>query len=52
MMKSAQRWWHSIVEIGAVVLVVLVAKGAVAEPFYVPSASMEPTLLIGDALVA
>ncbi len=33
-------------------LVVLVAKGAVAEPFYVPSASMEPTLLIGDALVA
>ena len=36
----------------AILLVVLVAKGAVAEPFYVPSASMEPTLLIGDALVA
>jgi signal peptidase I len=31
---------------------VLVAKGALAEPFYVPSASMEPTLLIGDALLA
>ena len=33
-------------------LVVFVAKGALAEPFYVPSGSMEPTLLIGDALLA
>ena len=32
--------------------VVFVAKGALAEPFYVPSGSMEPTLLIGDALLA
>ena len=33
-------------------LAVFVAKGALAEPFYVPSGSMEPTLLIGDALLA
>ena len=33
-------------------LVVFLAKGALAEPFYVPSGSMEPTLLIGDALLA
>ena len=36
----------------AIVMVVFVAKGALAEPFYVPSGSMEPTLLIGDALLA
>ena len=34
------------------VLLVLVGKGAVAEQFYVPSPSMEPTLLIGDMLLA
>ena len=33
-------------------LAVFLAKGAIAEPFYVPSGSMEPTLLIGDALLA
>jgi signal peptidase I len=52
MFKSLLRWSTSLVEIAAVLLVVMVAKGAVAEPFYVPSPSMEPTLLIGDALVA
>ena len=39
-------------QLAAIVLVVFVAKGAIAEPFYVPSGSMEPTLLIGDALLA
>jgi signal peptidase I len=50
--SMARRWGGQIAQIAAIVLAVLVAKGALAEPFYVPSASMEPTLLIGDALLA
>jgi len=45
-------WRGQIAQLAAVVAVVFIAKGAIAEPFYVPSGSMEPTLLIGDALVA
>jgi signal peptidase I len=45
-------WRGQVAQFAAIVAVVLVAKGAIAEPFYVPSGSMEPTLLIGDALVA
>ena len=41
-----------IVDIVSIVLVVLAAKTAIAEPFYVPSGSMEPTLQIGDELLA
>jgi signal peptidase I len=43
---------RTFIELVAVVLVVIVAKTAIAEPFYVPSGSMEPTLLIGDELLA
>jgi signal peptidase I len=50
--STARRWRGQIGQIAAIVLLVLVAKGALAEPFYVPSPSMEPTLLIGDALLA
>jgi len=50
--STARRWRGQLVQMAAIVLLVLVGKGALAEPFYVPSASMEPTLLIGDALLA
>jgi signal peptidase I len=50
--SRAQRWSAQLGQIAAIVAVVFLAKGAFAEPFYVPSASMEPTLLIGDALLA
>jgi signal peptidase I len=45
-------WIKNIADIAVIVLIVLAAKTAIAEPFYVPSGSMEPTLLIGDELLA
>jgi signal peptidase I len=50
--STARRWRSQLVQVAAIVLLVLVAKGAVAEQFYVPSPSMEPTLLTGDMLLA
>jgi signal peptidase I len=47
-----QTWRAQAVQLAAIVAIVFVAKGALAESFYVPSGSMEPTLLIGDALLA
>jgi signal peptidase I len=45
-------WLKSITDIIVILLIAMAAKTALAEPFYVPSGSMEPTLLIGDELVA
>jgi signal peptidase I len=49
---KARGWGAQILQFMAALLIVFLAKGAIAEPFYVPSGSMEPTLLIGDALLA
>ena len=46
------RWIKNLADIAVIVLIVVAAKTAIAEPFYVPSGSMEPTLLIGDELLA
>jgi len=45
-------WTRSIVDIAVILLAVTAAKTAIAEPYYIPSGSMEPTLLIGDELLA
>ena len=45
-------WAKNIVDVASIVLVVIAAKTAIAEPYYVPSGSMEPTLQIGDELLA
>lgn len=50
-MKSSG-WLKSITDIVVILLIAMAAKTALAEPFYVPSGSMEPTLLIGDELLA
>jgi signal peptidase I len=47
-----QRWIKPVTDVLIVVLVVIAAKTAIAEPYYVPSGSMEPTLKIGDELLA
>lgn len=43
--------WAEIAEILLVLGLVFVSTTALAQPFYVPSGSMEPTLQIGDALL-
>src|SRR4029078_7280589 len=45
-------WLRGTDDLVVIVLLAMAAKTALAEPFYVPSASMEPTLLIGDELLA
>jgi signal peptidase I len=47
-----RRWTKSIVDLALILLVITIAKSALAEPYYVPSGSMEPTLKIGDELLA
>lgn len=50
--SQSHGWFGQALQLAGVVALVFLAKGAIAEPFYVPSGSMEPTLLIGDALLA
>lgn len=49
---SGRRWLRGAGELAVLLLVIAAGKTAIAEPFYVPSGSMEPTLQIGDELVA
>jgi signal peptidase I len=50
--SRVRTWTDSLVWFGCVVLMITAAKIAIAEPYYVPSGSMQPTLLIGDELLA
>jgi signal peptidase I len=51
MTKSLRPLLKTLAEPVLTVLFVLVATTAIAQPFYVPSGSMEPTIEIGDAML-
>src|SRR6266487_560300 len=55
MSKSVTRapgWKKTIIDLAIIFGIVTAAKTAIAEPYFIPSGSMEPTLLIGDELLA
>ena len=45
-------WAGTLVSFACTIMVITAAKIAIAEPYYVPSGSMQPTLLIGDQMLA
>jgi signal peptidase I len=49
--KDKVNWWHEIRGLALMLLGVLAFHTLVAKPFYIPSASMVPSLLVGDRLV-
>jgi len=50
--SNGRQWIGSIAQFACIFAALTVAKVAIAENYYVPSGSMEPTLLIGDQLLA
>jgi signal peptidase I len=49
--KDKINWWHEIRGLALMLLGVLAFHTLIAKPFYIPSASMVPNLLVGDRLV-
>ncbi|MEO6153683.1 MAG: signal peptidase I [Croceibacterium sp.] len=49
--KAKVNWWHEIRGLALMLLGVLAFHTFIAKPFYIPSGSMMPNLLVGDRLV-
>ncbi len=49
--RKPTNWAHEIWQLFLLVLAVLAVHSFIAKPFYIPSGSMLPTLLIGDRLI-
>ena len=49
--RKKVNWWHEVRGLALMLLGVLAFHTLVAKPFYIPSASMVPNLMVGDRLV-
>lgn len=49
--RAKKGWWHEAKQWIILILLVLGIHSFVAKPFYIPSESMLPTLLVGDRLI-
>jgi signal peptidase I len=49
--REKVNWWHELRGLALMLLAVLAFHTFIAKPFYIPSGSMEPNLLVGDRLV-
>jgi len=52
MNRRIKHYLNEAAQYAAIIVLVLAARSVIAQPFYVPSGSMEPTLQIGDELIA
>jgi signal peptidase I len=52
MAEQTRGWKREVAEYAIIIAVVLIGRAALAEARYIPSGSMEPTLLIGDEIVS
>ena len=49
--KKKTNWAHEVWQLFLLALAVLAVHSFIAKPFYIPSASMLPTMLVGDQLI-
>lgn len=49
--KAKVNWWHEARGLAVMLLAVLAFHTFIAKPFYIPSGSMMPSLMVGDRLV-
>jgi signal peptidase I len=52
LVRTMPRWVRELKSVGLAIGFVLIVRTVAAEPFVIPSPSMVPTLLVGDALIA
>ena len=50
--SAASEWWETIVVVVEALLIAIVLRSFLYQPFSIPTASMQQTLMIGDYFVA